>query len=145
MKTESFWWFALVILCASSTLNFPMCSIGFLLIGRNVWATTGARETLLMAGLCALQFLGASIGFAIAERVTFREKKPDHLWIASFLTFLVAFFGGAVNAILFDLPHMLRFAIFRWSTNIMAISTFVLLPVTGVVGLVYARRLGRSV
>ena len=54
---------------------------------------------MLMAGLCATQFLGASIGFVSAERVAFREKKPDQLQIASLLTFPVAFFGGFIERV----------------------------------------------
>jgi|SRR5579863_7520164 len=121
-----------------------MFAVGFALIGRDVWATTGARETMLMAALCAAQFLGTSIGFAFAERVAFREKKCDHLWIASSLTFLVAFFGGIMSGLMFDLAAMLRFPMFRWSTNIMALSQFILLPITGIAGLVYAERLRRE-
>ena len=121
-----------------------MLAVGFILIGRDAWSTTGARETVLMAGLCAAQFLGASIAFVFLERVAFREKKPDQLQIASLLTFPVAFFGGMMSGLLFDLVHMLWFPIFRWSTNIMALSQFILLPVTGIAWLVYAERLRRE-
>jgi len=145
VKTESFSWFALIVLCASSALDVPMFAAGFILIGRHAWSTTGARETILLASLCAAQFLGASFGFALAERVAFRDKKRDHLAIASSLTFLVAFLGGSLSGLMFDLAAMERFPMFRWSTNTIAISTFILLPVTGVVGLVYERRLARTV
>ncbi len=121
-----------------------MFAVGFILIGRDAWNTTGARETMLMAGLCAAQFLGASIGLAVAERVAFREKKQDQLEIASSLTFPVAFLAGIMSGLAFDLPAMERFAMFRWSTNTIAISTFILLPVTGVAGLVSSRRLRRQ-
>lgn len=60
------------------------------------------------------------------------------------LTFLVAFLGGAISGLMFDLAAMERFQMFRWSTNIVAISTFILLPAIGIVGLVYERRLGRA-
>ena len=144
LKTDSVWWWALVFLCASCSLNVPMCAVGFALVGRDVWDTTGARETMLVAGLCAAQFLGASVGLAVAERVAFREKKQDQLEIASLLTFPVAFMAGIMSGLAFDLPAMERFAMFRWSTNTIAISTFILLPVTGVAGLVYAYRLHRE-
>jgi len=144
MKTESFWWWALVIFCASSALNVPAYLIGFLLIGRAALNTDNTNEIMLMAGLCALQFLGAAIGFAFAERIAFRQKDQGRLVIASFVIFPVALVGALFNGLLLDIPKMEWFRIFQWCQNIVFASTFCLLPLTGVAGLLSARRLRRE-
>ena len=86
-----FWWFALVLICASSAWDGPIFLLGLgPLVGwpgfefaRHVGHPTIER-------VIALQFLGTAIGFAVAERIAFCQKKSRYLFFASVLTFPTA-------------------------------------------------------
>ncbi len=147
MKTEifwSFWWFT-VAFCASSILNIPMYLIGFLLLGKAAFKTDDTNKIMLMAGLCALQYIAVSVGFAFAERFAYRQKNSGMLVITSIITFPVGFISGMWNALLFDIPSMESLAMYRWFQNIAFISVFLFLPLTGAVGLVSAGHLRRKI
>lgn len=121
-----------------------MYLIGFLLLGKAAFKTDDANKIMLMAGWCALQYIAVSVGFAFAERFAYRQKNSEMLLITSLITFPVGFISGMWNALLFDIPSMEWFAMYRWFQNITFISVFLFLPLTGVVGLVSAERLRRK-
>ena len=91
MKIKSFWWWALVILCASSALDGPIFLLGLGPLvgwpGFEFARHVGDETTKLVI---ALQFLGAAIGFAIAEAIALRQKKVWRLYVACVLTFPTA-------------------------------------------------------
>jgi len=87
-----FWWFALVLICASSALDGPICLLGLgPLVGWSGFEFARHVGDEITKLVIALQFLGAAIGFAIAEGIAFRQRKFRHLFVASVLTFPAAF------------------------------------------------------
>jgi hypothetical protein len=82
MKTTNFWWWALVILCASSALDGPIFLLG---LGPSVglpglgfaWPIHFDAERIQL--LIALEYLGAVLGFAAAEEIVFCEKNRERL------------------------------------------------------------------
>jgi hypothetical protein len=101
VKTKSFCWWALVILCASSALDFPLFLLGFgplvglprLWFGWETPLRFDPEEINLINHLEAFEYLGALLGFYLAQEIAFRDENRRRLFVASLLTFPVGFMG----------------------------------------------------
>ena len=81
-----------MLICASSALDGPICLLGLgPLVGWSGFEFARHVGDEITKLVIALQFLGAAIGFAIAEGIAFRQRKFRHLFVASVLTFPAAF------------------------------------------------------
>jgi len=101
VKTKGFWWWTLVILCASSALDGPIFLLGFgPLVGLPrlwfAWETPlrfDPEEINLINQLEAFEYLGTLVGFYFAQEIAFREENRRRLFVASLLTVPVGLMG----------------------------------------------------